>query len=284
MSACGAETLANELAASLTAGENFDLPEIDLNTPEFQIPVDEELILPAQIGNEQLTTRTIGGDGTFDAIMESIKTHLTEEFDKGRITGENFSKSYTALTEAALGNAVQFLLQRDQAYWQAITAQLNARAAKVGLVTARVQLETAKAQLQIARIEASKNKAEYALIKMKLATESATYCAAKFNLENILPVQKTLLEEQVEVQRAQTMETRTDGVTPVEGMLGKQKSLYNQQIISYQRDAEVKMTKLFTDAWITQKTIDEGLLPPTAFNNASLDQILTKLKLNHNLS
>ena len=60
--------------------------------------------------------------------------------------------------------------------------------------------------------------------------------------------------------------------------MGKQVDLYSQQITSYQRDGEVKTAKLFTDAWITMKTMDEGLLPPTNFQNTSLDAILGDLK------
>ncbi|MDT9702071.1 hypothetical protein, partial [Streptomyces sp. P17] len=93
-----------------------------------------------------------------------------------------------------------------------------------------------------------------------------------------LPMQKLNLQEQAEAARAQTLDARTDG-QPVKGSIGKQKELHAQQIISFQRDAEVKAAKLFTDAWITQKTIDEGLLAPPGFQNASVDQILTNLKI-----
>ena len=92
------------------------------------------------------------------------------------------------------------------------------------------------------------------------------------------PKKGSLLDEQVESARAQTLDTRTNGSTAVAGVIGKQKALYGQQIISYQRDSEVKAGKLFADAWITQKTIDEGLTAPTGFTNASLDQVLSKIK------
>ena len=74
------------------------------------------------------------------------------------------------------------------------------------------------------------------------------------------------------------MDTRTDGTTVITGLLGKQKALYEQQITSYQRDAEIKMARPFIDAWITQKTSDEGVLAPNNFTNAQLDQILSHLR------
>ncbi len=79
------------------------------------------------------------------------------------------------------------------------------------------------------------------------------------------------------------MDTRTDGVTTITGAVGKQKALYTQQITSYQRDSEVKAGKIFIDAWMTMKTIDEGLLPPDGFTNTNLDEILDTLKTNNDL-
>ena len=208
--------------------------------------------------------------------MESAHNHLKAEFKANRITGGEYTKAYIAMMESCMSNAVQFLLGRDQAYWAAAMAQIQA-------VTARVQLATSKAQFVLAKIQALSAKSEYALTKMKIATESETYCAALFNASQMLPQQLKLLTEQTEAQRAQTLDTRTDGAV-VKGSVGKQKELYSQQITSYQRDAEVKASKLFTDAWITQKTIDEGLNPPNGFTNASIDTILTKLKSNNGLN
>ena len=276
---CSAEVEANRLLEELTKGDDFTLPDVDMTGPEWDIPGgDDSPIFGAidKISNESLTTREVGGSGTFDALMESAHNHLKAEFKANRITGGEYTKAYIAMMESCMSNAVQFLLGRDQAYWAAAMAQIQA-------VTARVQLATSKAQFVLAKIQALSAKSEYALTKMKIATESETYCAALFNANQMLPQQLKLLTEQTEAQRAQTLDTRTDGAV-VMGSVGKQKELYSQQITSYQRDAEVKASKLFTDAWITQKTIDEGLNPPNGFTNASIDTILTKLKSNNGLN
>jgi hypothetical protein len=277
---CGAETEANALMTSLLAGVTFDIPVPDLSGPEYEIPTVDELPVPASLTNADLTTGAVNGTGTFDQIMKSILAHLGAEYDKGRITGEQLTKAYIEAAPAMLGNAVQFLLGRDQAYWGAVAAKEQAKIAMAEFVTTRVKLEIAKTELAAKQYEAKTTEAAYALTKLKLATESIQYCIAKFQLDEMLPVQKTLLTEQMEAQRAQTMDTRSDGVTPVVGVLGKQKELYAQQITSYKRDAETKAAKLFTDAWITQKTIDEGLLPPTQFSNANLDVILNRMRVN----
>lgn len=276
---CSAEVEANRLLEELTKGDDFTLPDIDMSGPEWDIPGgDGSPIFGAitKITNESLTTREVGGSGTFDALMESAHNHLKAEFKANRITGGEYTKAYIAMMESCMSNAVQFLLGRDQAYWAAALAQIQA-------VTARVTLATSKAQFVLAKLQALSAKSEYALTKLKIATESETYCAALFNASQMLPQQLKLITEQTESQRAQTLDTRTDGAV-VKGSVGKQKELYSQQITSYQRDAEVKASKLFTDAWITQKTIDEGLNPPNGFTNASIDTILTKLKSNNGLN
>lgn len=119
--------------------------------------------------------------------------------------------------------------------------------------------------------------AQITAISARVGLESTAY-----QLEQLMPQQLALLKEQTEAQRAQTMNTRTDGVTPIVGSLGKQRELYDQQITSYKRDAEVKAAKMFIDTWITQKTINEGLVPPAGLNNASLQTILDVLKTNNN--
>lgn len=307
MAGCGADTEANALIASLTAGESFDIPIVDFTKPEYQFPFDPDGPLYSKltaITIPDLTTKEVNGSGVFDALMKTFSVHLKEEYEKGRIAGADYTKAYTALTESAMSQAVAFLLGKDQAFWQAQQAQL-------GALTARIQMETAKVQLAATQLEALNQKASYALTKMKVATEEIGYCSAKYNLEVMLPeqlltVQKAnatatynlatmlpqqllnlqgqqlLIKEQMEAQRGQTLDLRSDGAT-VTGVMGQQKVLYAQQVTSYQRDAEVKAAKLFTDAWITQKTMDEGLLPPDGFTNASVDTILTALKVNNNL-
>ena len=207
--------------------------------------------------------------------METISVHLKAEYTANRITGQQYTEAYIAGVGAALQTAASFLMGKDQAYWQAVLAQQQARTAELAVVTARLGLETAKAQLMTARMQGYTAEAEYGLTKMKIATEDQQYC--------VLKKQESLITEQIEVQRAQTLDTRTDGVV-IKGSVGKQKDLYTQQITSYQRDAEVKAAKMFIDTWITQKTIDEGLPSPTTLSNDSLNVVLRNIKKNNDIN
>lgn len=284
MTALGADIAANAILPSILDGKSFPITTVDLDDPIYALPsVSGPLALPVEkLSNNDITERVAGGEGVFDTFMAGVDAHLSREYDKGRITGAEYSKVYVALTEAAMANTVQFLTTREQGYWQAQTAKFQAQAMETATVTSRVQLATAKAQLQALSYEALNNEATYALSKMKLASEDVAYGTAKFQYDNILPSQWELVKEQIEIARAQTTDTRKDGSVIV-GSVGKQKDLYSQQITAYQRDSEVKAAKQFTDAWIAQKTIDEGLLAPSGFQNASIDEILTALKTNNGL-
>lgn len=189
--------------------EDFDIMTVELPSVELA----------------DLTTKSTE-TGAFDAIMASVYSHLGGEFEKGRITGADYTKAYIELTAAVLTTSVQFLLGKDAAYWQAI------------------------------------------LIRQQAINAEA---------------QNALILEQTEVQRAQTLDTRSDGITAVVGAIGKQKALYTQQITSYQRDSEIKVAKLYSDAWITQKTLDEGLLAPTQFTNTEVNEVIAAVRLANSL-
>lgn len=328
MANCGADTEANSLITSLTEDAKFPIPDVDLTKPEFQFP-DGSLNDPvSKLSIEDVTTGSLTGSGAFDTLMRGFRAHLEEEFNQGRITGDDYTKAYIALTESAMNQSIAFLLGKDGAYWQAQQAQIQA-------FIARVQLEETKVRLAATQFDASNQKANYALTKMRMVSEEVNYCSGKYTLEEMLPLQKAglvtennisnynlttllpaqnnklvientgqqiandtanynlantlpaqlqtvlqqrlMLNEQTEAQRAQTTDTRTDGL-PMAGVLGKQKDLYQQQITSYQRDSELKVAKIFSDAWITQKTIDEGLTPPTSFTNQEIEKVLSQLR------
>lgn len=266
---CGAELEADALYDTLLEGEDVTLPNIDLDGDAFKIPEEVLESLKAAIPtltNDDLTTVSIDGTGTFDILMRAFRLHLKNEFQEGRITGAEYTKAYAAVSSQAMAGAINYLTTKDTTYWSAINAQMQA-------LTARTQFETAKMQLALSKFQALTAKADYARSKLSLANESVQYCIAQYQLSNMLPAQLELVQEQMEAARAQTLSTRSDG-TPVSGSVGKQTELYDQQITSYKRDAEVKAAKFWTDAWITMKTIDEGLDAPDAFINENLDQVM----------
>jgi hypothetical protein len=262
-STCGADDLGKSLYDTL--GDNYALPTVDWSDAKFELKSQINNPLYADVdplNNADLTTQSVGGSGSFDAIMLSIKAHLKEEYDEGRLTGLDYAKAYTELTGGAMSAGVQFLLGKEQAYWNSTLVQAQARKAETESVLAIVQLEIGKATLVTTQNQAKAAEGQVALLKMQLATEDAKYC---------------LTSEQVESKRADTSDVRTDGLV-IQGTAGKQKELYAQQIDSYQKDSAYKVAKLYSDGWTVQKTLNENLEAPDNFLNAEINKVLDSIR------
>lgn len=250
------DQLAEQTEWNLTHLYDFELPDVNLD--DFKIP--EELLEalkqpPHKISIEELTERKFGGKGIFDAIQESVWNHLNKEMMEGRISGAEFVTIYSGNIPTALQTALNFLVQQDQIYWQSIAAQL-------GAINAAVAIAIAKAQLTQTLYKAHTARAEYALMKMKLATEQET-CKR--------------IREEMEATHAQTQGTRTDGLA-VSGAIGSNIDLQTIQGKSYQDNLKIKTAQFYVDSYSVAKTVDEGLLPPSNFQNDSIDAVLDSVK------
>ena len=421
------DDLANELFTSLISDAPVP-PEIDLSDPKYDFVTDKDSALYEDVKSltiEELTEVDLEGSGVFDRLMRSVDLHIQREYKDNRITGDQYAKVYTEVMTGVLGASVQFLLTKDQARWQAIQTQMQARIAEIQVTTAVLGLEKTKFEVQKMVFDMKNSGAQYALTKMSIANENAKHFLVlaqtdgevyrvkylmpaelavtqytrmqvlpsqvamnhvqsdrilpaeaaikeyqnrelqplereiqQYNLSTTLPLktdidtfqrdsllpvtlsqeqhklnqqmpaQTGLLREQWEAQRAQTMNTRTDGVTVISGMIGKQKDsleldiqtkqfnldetmpvqldlireqregersktldtrtdgatiegsvgkqkdLYDQQIDSFIKDAKYKTTKMYLDGWITQKTLDEGLWIPDQMGEDNIDAVL----------
>ena len=118
----------------------------------------------------------------------------------------------------------------------------------------------------------------------QLATAVVDKNTKSYNLTDILPVQKLNLQEQAEAQRGQTMDTRSNGITPIAGSIGKQNALYAQQIISYQKDSQLKAGKIFSDIWTVQKTVDESPNVPDAFGYETINDVMQTIITSNGLA
>lgn len=258
------DRLATQLEWNLSQGLDFSIPDVDWNDKLYEIPQDLIDALhnrPNPPTIEDITIRKYGGTGIFDAFMESFHNHLEHEYELGRITGAEYATVWTQLTGLAMQQAVAFALQKDKAWFELLLLNIQALTGLVNLAAARVQLAIAQAQVHI-------NRANYCLTKLKLATEDANFA---YNMENM------------EAARAQTCDRRLTDSGTVEGAVGKQKDLIDEQITSFKRNAETKLVELYTNAWVSQKTVDEGLLAPTEFQNSGVDRVLSALRANLNL-
>jgi hypothetical protein len=53
--------------------------------------------------------------------------------------------------------------------------------------------------------------------------------------------------------------------------------LYAQQVVSYQKDSQLKAAKVFSDVWITCRSIEEGFPLPKQFDYLSTDYATEKV-------
>lgn len=204
-----ADNMANDLFDALTSDASFTLPTLDLNSTDFDFPTTSYTD-NTRLTEADLTSRTVGGSGLFDGLMASIAAQLNSEFEAGRITAKEYSTSYVALSQSAMSSAVQYLLQKDQQYWQAELIKQQAIAAELAVVQGKLQIETLKAQTIQARMAASSTAAEYSLNKMRLATEEAAIdlsvaqkTQVEYQTNTVLPQEVSLSQKRVDIGTAE---------------------------------------------------------------------------------
>ena len=160
----------------------------------------------------------------------------------------------------------------------AYRAQAEAYTAQVAAITAQVtyangKMELVKTQQEINTSESLQavNEANYdeAYVRTHDTLPGggipAGHAGRDFDIKEAALVtatkQQALLDAQTNVQRAQTYDTNADS-TPVAGVIGVQKDLYNQQIVSYQLDGKNKGVKLVADLWTSAKALDNAVASP----------------------
>ena len=61
-----------------------------------------------------ITTGIVDGTGIFDKLMASVKAHIHDEYDNGKIKGPEYSQVYLGAIQAVLAQSVQYALQEKQ--------------------------------------------------------------------------------------------------------------------------------------------------------------------------
>lgn len=91
------------------------------------------------MANEILLNTITDGDtdgvGTFDVLMRSFKAHLEDEYDSGRITGNEYTQAYISLTTMAMQQAMQFEMSKKQ---QGFATDITEEQAKQAVISTEV--------------------------------------------------------------------------------------------------------------------------------------------------
>lgn len=265
---CTNASAANAAYIALLAGEDFNLAPVDLEASEFILPSSNNQVV-VRVNSDDVTTKAVGGTGTFDVFSAGIAAHLQGEYEANRITGADFTKAYISLMESALVQSVQFSLNKEQMYWQSQLIQAQA-------ITARVALMTAKVQLAQAEMDAKTSAANFALTKAKIRESELASCAAQYNLETTLPKETALLHSQIGKTNAEigiALEQRLQVIEQTALTASQREEVESQTAINVEQRLNVIEQTAVTHAQIAKTESD------TAVNTAQRLQILAQTTL-----
>ena len=118
-------------------------------------PVDNyESVKPVQMC--ALTEKTYDGNGAFDELGTALLSQLKYGLDSGIIDKTDIRAVYSTAIQEAMQTGLNFVFQKDQAYWanlairsQMINANVQALLAKAELIMMPTKVKLAYAQLQV---------------------------------------------------------------------------------------------------------------------------------------
>ena len=212
-------------------------------------------IMPVTV--DDITQGSVTGTGIFDKLMATVAAQLQAEFKADRITQTDYGQVYVSALNNTLGQAIQFLLTKDQAALQAAT--LAAQYEKIALEKQILELQKQQLTLQLAQLEQ-----QTLLIQSQILTDAA---------------QRGLIEQKTVTEVAQTQDTPTSNISAgYSGVVGKQNALYAAQTTGFARDAEQKAAKLALDILATQLSTDDSMtVANTNMHPAAIGALVQKL-------
>ena len=235
------------------------------------------------------------GEGIFEELMRAMKSHLVTEYDAGRITGDNYTNAYVAGMGGAMNTGAQYLLQIELNNQQVrlLDEQIAAAAKQVTLVQSQIDKEaqnllytvkqTLKLDSDIALVDSQvlsqgkqllvmdeqinnaqkdlviKDSQNDKLLAEELMIAQQTSNELTRNAQISVQTLKITSEQAILLQRAVSEEAQTKDITSqgaVEGIMGRQITLYQNQADGYIRDAEQKAAKIMNDTFITRISTD----------------------------
>lgn len=211
----------------------------------------------APVTVDDITQGSVTGIGIFDKLMATVAAQLQAEFKADRITQTDYGQVYVSALNNTLGQAIQFLLTKDQAALQAAT--LAAQYEKIALEKDILELQKQQLTLQLAQLEQ-----QTLLIQSQILTDAA---------------QRALINQKTVTEVAQTQDTPMSNTsTGYSGVVGKQNALYAAQTTGFTRDAEQKAAKLALDILATQLSTDDSMtVANTNMHPAAIGALVQKL-------
>lgn len=217
---------------------------------------------------DDLTVKTLSGTGVLDVMLQTMRVHLTDQFEKERIQGTEYATVYLGAYQSTLEAAINFLLakQKQGLELQSLTAQISLAEAQEAQIRDQMQKTPYEIQLLQKQIELADKQVEQADRQLDLLDAQI----------QVQLKQLDLLAEQVEQAKAQTeyyaQRTITEkaqtesGIAATGSVIGTQVSLMNAQKDGYTRNAEQQATQILVNTWNVRRQTDED----TSANSTNL--------------
>lgn len=189
---------------------------------------------------DQITEGAVDGEGVFDKLMQAGEAHLTREYKDNRITGKEYSTVYLGMMQAAMAQAMQFVLGEQQADKQAdlLAEQILAVIADTTIKNVQSVQDLLNKQEQVTASTANTVRQDAESGKKVLLLQEQT--------------DKTTAEEGLLTQKKVTETAQTIDATG--GTMKKNQDLLTAQTNGFARDAEQKLAKIFADVYAINRT------------------------------
>lgn len=225
----------------------------------------------SEVTLNQLTEGTLEGKGVFDVLMQTVKVHLEEQFNKGAIRGTEYATVYLGQLESSMQTALAFLAQNQRIGLEATLLEKQ---------IALVEAQTAQANAQIKLIE---QQAKNAVVEGRVLEAQECKLKAEYNF-TMKNVEKAGSEIQLLVQKTATEKAQIMGLgVDEDSVIGRQKGLYIAQTRGFQRDAEQKVASLFVDVYKTFRMTDSEFPIPASLDATNLGKVLEVVKAGINV-
>lgn len=223
-----------------------------------------------------LTTAEIDGTGVFDRLMTATKFHLIEEYNSGRIDGEQYADVYVGALGAILPQAINYIanLQNEKK------------------VDAEVDLIGQKIVTELSQTDESVAGALAAGYGMNDGSEVQGIADATIKHQLM---ETTLLEQKVVTELGQTSEIKPSdlGQNPsvnIDGLIAskrildeKQATMVDSQISVSESEKILMGQKIITELAQTEDNIGSGVALGYGLNDGNEIQGAIKSNMNHEL-
>ena len=232
----------------------------------------------APVTVDDITQGSVTGTGIFDKLMATVAAQLQAEFQADRITKSDYGQVYVSALNNTLGQAIQFLLTKDQAALQAAT--LAAQYEKIDLEKLQLELQNEKLEVEKEVLLLQKDQLTAQITQIGLQSAQIQQQTLLIQSQILTDAaQRALINQKTVTEVAQTQDTPMSNTsTGYSGVVGKQNALYAAQTTGFTRDAEQKAAKLALDILATQLSTDDSMtVANTNMHPAAIGALVQKL-------